>query len=216
MDLTTLQRVAKYDSQLPDQKDYELLSMTISAVSRKVENFLGRKVKVDTYVDRFSVGKFSETVYKLSAYPVLRDAEISPGVPNPFKVKNFDRLLPNTAYAVDYARGVVSVRPYDLATTADNFSLGSPLSGYINAGIEALEVTYYGGMAKDTAEFITLYPDIEYEVALQVIFEYKRRKNLTMVSVGAGGNSSETYIPFELRKELKRALRPYRAATGVA
>lgn len=218
MNLTTLERVITLDTQLPDQKDHAMINMIISAVSAKIQTYLGRTIQKGTYTEYFDIAKFSETTYRLKAYPVLRDAEISVGVPNPLQVKNYSEVLDPTQYALNYKDGRFSLSKdslgFDPFTQQSNSALSSAY--LVNAGLEALEITYYGGMALDTADFIAKYPDIEYEVILQVLFDYKRKKNMTMETVGAGGNSSEAYIPFELRPELKRALRVYRSAVGVA
>lgn len=218
MNLTTLERVITLDTQLPDQKDHAMINMIIAAVSSKIQTYLGRTIQKGTYTEYFDIAKFSETAYKLKAYPVTRDAEIEPGVPNPLKVMNYDEEFVSTQYRLNYNDGRLSLSRdgigFDAFTEQTNSALSSAY--LVNAGLEALEVTYHGGMALDTADFITKYPDIEYEVILQVLFDYKRKKNITMETVGAGGNSSEAYLPFELRPELKRALRPYRNATGVA
>lgn len=219
MNLTTLERVMKLDNQLPDQKDKDMINIIIAGVSAKVVTYLGRTIEKTTHVEYFDVSKFTESSISLSAIPVVRDAEIAPGVPNPFAVKNRGVLIPTDKVEINFKRGIVKVRkdgstfdPFTWSGNA-NYAAGATL---IEDGLEAIEVTYFGGMATDTADFIAKFPDIEYEVMLQVIFEYKRKKNLAMVSVGAGGNSSETYTEFTLRKELKRALRPHRRATGIA
>ena len=193
MDLTTVERVYAFDEALPSQKDKRtLIGMIITGISSEVEAFLGRNIQKDTYTEYFDVPEFSVPFVVLKGYPVLKDAEITPGVPNPLAFYTREDQLSTTEVDINYDTGrVVPKIP-------------------IYSGLGTFKVEYYGGMADDTEDFRTKYPDLEYEILLQIIFEYKRKRNMAMVSVGAGGNSAETYAPSELQPRLLKALRRYR------
>lgn len=219
MDLNTLANVMILDNALPDSKDKANIQMTLSAVSAKVEVYLGRRILIGEYTEKVDTFQWSQNLFRVMAYPInLADPLVPeipevpadplavpptplipavPAVPNPFEVLNNGLVVDPDLLEIDEDTGHILPRLLD------------------EAGLGKTTVTYWGGMAKDTADFIAKYPDIAYEVALQTIFEYKRKKMMTQVSVGAGGNSAETYIPFTLREELKRALRPYRRLSSV-
>lgn len=201
MDLTTLERVYLFDGQLPDNRDKEMIKMVISAVSSVVEMYLDRTILKGTYTESFDVPQYADTLAWVRAYPVIMTEEIQPQ----------DPLLPpftNPLQVED--NGVVM----DLADIDINPSYGwfQPRVE-IDWGMAKLKITYYGGMAFDTADFISKFPDIEYEVCKQVVFEYKRKKMMTQLSTGAGGNSSETYAPFVLQPSLQKVLRRHRRAS---
>jgi hypothetical protein len=194
--------VITLDSQLPDTKDRKALELIIKSVSRKVERYLGRTIEIGTRTERFDVPRFTDGYYRVSAFPISSSEEIAPGVPNPLKLKNGGSVIDRDKYMVNYKKGTFAINKYD----------GTAL---VQVGFEQFEITYHGGMASDTDDFVSLYPDIAYEVALQVIFEFKRKKNMTVITAVAGGNNTEEYTEMTLRKELKRALGPYRLTSRV-
>jgi len=218
MDLTTVERVYKFDSALPDTKDREVIQMIITGLSARVESYLGRFIKFRDYTEVFDVAQFSENLFLVKGFPM--------NLADPI-------FLARTATAYDVSIGLAAAVGDPLADTPNGFyfrnagtdipidelninapqgAIAPTVGALREGGLGQVEIRYWGGMAKDTAEFISKYPDLEYGFLLQVIFDYKRKKNLSMVSVGAGGNSAETYIPFQLRDEFKRQLRTYRRA----
>lgn len=218
MDLTTVDRVYKFDNALPDSKDRLLLQMIVTGLSGLVQTYLGREIQFRQRIDTFDVSEFSDNLFKLRAFPIDLTDPIFPAhnataydveiglaaaigdavaeIPNDFYFRNAGVDIPQSDLQINKSTGMISCAPLVLK----------------EGGLGQVEVQYWGGMAQTTEDFIAKFPDLEYGFLLQVLFEYKRKKNLSMVSVGAGGNSAETYIPFKLRDEFIRQLRPYRRA----
>lgn len=201
MDLTTLERVYVFDGQLPDNKDKEMVKMIISAVSNIVEKYLDRTILKGTYTETFDVPQYTDFTAWVKAYPVNLDEEIQPADPDADPIANPLQIEDNGV--------VMDLTDIDINPRFGWFQSRVP----IDWGMSKFKITYYGGMADSTADFISLYPDIEYEVIKQVVFEYKRKKMMTQLSTGAGGNSSETYAPFVLQPSLQKVLRRHRRAS---
>lgn len=202
MDLTTLERVYKFDGMLPDNKDKEQIRMTITAVSALVQKWLGREIQCKEYTEYHDNPQYASPTYWVRAYPIRREPLIEiegqeDPIENPLSFEDDGVRIPKEDMEISYNRGFIK-----------------PKNGvYVNHGYEKMKITYFGGMATTTQEFIVKYPDIEYEVAKQVVFEYKRRKMMTQESVGVTRNAIETYVPFVLQPSLKAVLRRYRRAS---
>tara|TARA_R110001592_G_scaffold84640_2_gene250152 strand:- start:5678 stop:6361 length:684 start_codon:yes stop_codon:yes gene_type:complete len=227
MDITTLSRVKSFDSPArPDTRDDEKLKMMITAISKKIEIFLGREILYTKRTELFNIDKYRKPAIWLSGYPVNTLTDALPA-------RNATQQDVDDGYASTVGEAIAATantleffnfaEPFDLKYLELNTRYGMVLptqyeefiGSKIQWGYDAFKATYWGGMARTTEDFYAKYPDIEYETIQQVLFEYKRSRNVTMVSVGAGGNSAETYLPFTLRDELKRALRPYRKTARV-
>jgi len=76
-----------------------------------------------------------------------------------------------------------------------------------------ISVTYVGGMAEDTADFISKYPDIELEVLTQINFEIKRVNDIAMKSV-SNGQCSSSLNPYGFLDSLVTVLNRYKVLAG--
>lgn len=91
-------------------------------------------------------------------------------------------------------------------------SFSTPISqdwstNYLNA----IYVKWTGGLAKDTAEFMELFPDVEERVLTQVRFEMQRYKDIASKSI-ANGQTTSQLNPYGLMPALLDSLERFRTA----
>ena len=157
------------------------LNLMILSVSARVEKYLDHIIQTGTYTETFDVPD-SRLRFRIDAYPMS----------NLISFKDDDILLDITDKGVVYDEkmGIVSVNDFILTR-----------------GFQMVEIQYTGGMAATTLDFKTSYPDISYEVALQVLFELGKMKNLVDKKTTIGDQTTERYhlnLQASLRKILKR------------
>jgi hypothetical protein len=164
------------------------ISARIASVSAKVLRVLNRKIQQDTYIEKFpaELGKCGTKSVQLSAYPVVSITS----------VKTYDSaLVEGSDFVVDYESGIVS------------FMI--PVLRLYDKWQDAIVIEYEGGMAEDTADFISKYPDIATEVCMQVMFEFARQKNLPNKSTASGAGIVTSHNPYGLQDGLMETLHPY-------
>lgn len=189
MDLTTKDR---YLSVFPDDAkawagNTAFLSLRISSVSASVERYLQRFTENVERTQKFTPNDGTGTLsLRLKGAPVESIDE----------VKLFDTVLTTDDYALDNDLGLIQ-----LATPVYRDS-----TPYLNK----ISVTYTGGMADDTADFISKYPDIEMIVLMQISFELKRSKTIDSKSVANGVTTSQMN-PYGFLDETMTVLNRYRA-----
>jgi hypothetical protein len=145
------------------------LDMRIKSVSYGVEKYLRRGIDSISRVNRFTpeTGLGTKQV-RLSAFPVSSVTSV---------VIFGDEYTEGSDFIVDNESGVISF--------LNRIFRETPL--YENA----IVVTYIGGMATDTDNFVDLYPDIESEVLTQIQFELTRIKTIALKSQSNGASSSQ-------------------------
>lgn len=159
MDLTTVVRVKAlaFDDKSGDTSKDALLGTLITNVSARVASALGRHVQTGSRQEEYEVERGSKIV-QLRGAPVSTVTAITySGTPAD---DDATALTVNDDYRLDANPGIVR-----LLLSPTNYDPGF------------LRLTYDGGMADDTATFITAYPDIAGAVDAQVVYEYKRKAN---------------------------------------
>lgn len=191
MNLTTADRYMKlFSDAKPSASDVNyagMLDMRISAISKSVEKYLQRKIMVGEYTDYFTPtnGTGTKSV-RVSAFPIVSVQ----------KVMLSGTELDASTYAVDKQNGIVSfIEPI----TRD---MAIPYQ-------DCISVVYTGGMAENTADFISEFPDIEIEVLTQIRFEILRVKDIAMKSV-ANGQTTSQLNPYGFLDSLINILERYR------
>lgn len=193
MDLTTKDRYFEF---FPDAVDGAAkasftaqLGMRISAVSKSVIRYLeknGRHVESKERVEKFTPAKDGTRNIRLKGYPV---AEI-----DLLTVFDDGWYSEDGDFVLDAPFGTILFN--QKIYRDDDLYLG------------AISVTYTGGMAADTAGFISEYPDIESAVLMQVNFELSRYKSIANKSQ-ANGAATTSYNEYGLLPELARVLDSY-------
>lgn len=172
MKLTTANRYftlfTEANSQTSKPAEIAKIEMRIASVSANVEKYLERKVENIERTEKFTPDNGTGTKsVRLSAYPV----------------EEIDTI---TVYETELTEGEFSS---DLESGLISFAI--PVERLEPLFERSIAVTYTGGMADDTADFIEKYPDIEMEVLTQVNFEAKRVADIAMKSVSNGQTTSQ-------------------------
>ena len=195
MDLTTKARVKTILAITSTQQD-AILDQFIVAVSAEVEQFLTRHAEELARVEQFDLIPGDRKIF-LRGFPVIAPPTAT------FELRHdLDRQFTGTPenlddFYVDFERGVI---------TADRGVIIAP--GAFGPGV--LQVTYTGGMAPDTATFITRFSDVAHAVDLQVAFLFRRKDQLGQVAFSSEGGSISIEAPLELISPVKTALERHR------
>lgn len=163
----------------------EEITAIVAGVNSKIERRLSRVMLTCETTDRFDVSHSSRDLFYLSAYPVEMVSDV--------------RVLGE------------SITDYRLDKQLGRLTIG----GHLPEGIDVVEIDYIGGMA-DTAEALRAkLPELTYEANKQVVFEYKRMKNIASESSALSEAVTEVFEPFEMRLELIAAINAVRRKTFV-
>lgn len=154
----------------------EEIEAIVAGVNSKIERRLSRVMLTSEITDRFDVSHSSRNLFYLAGYPV-KSVEA---------VKVLGK--PVAEYRIDLERGRLTV------------------GGFLPQGINVVEVDYLGGMADTAEELREKYPELTYEANKQVVFEYKRMKNIASKSSALSEAVTEVFETFEMRKELIAAI----------
>jgi len=170
-----------------------VIGQVITAVSAAAERYLGRWAQTTSRTEYFTVSP-GKRVYRMRAFPVT--------------------TLTSVYLDVDQAFGA------DTALTSDDYfnpTLSNdgifalklwPAVGEIDAQ-SALKVTYTGGMATTTANFISGYPDIAHAIDLQCAHIYHTRNYAGTLSQ-SGDSGSVSIQTVDWLPEVKATLDRYR------
>lgn len=191
MDLTTLARVkemAGIGQDTADTSHDAILTRLISAYSADFEKRLDRHVLVGARTEVTRIKHGSRTL-SLRAAP----ASVAPTSVKYHSSRSFTTataLVENTDYTVDLEQAFIR---FLFPTTLKD--------GYA-------EVQYTGGMAADTAAFVSGFPAIAEACDLQVIYHWRRRDYVNGSRSVEGG--STTYIgELNLLEAVERVLGQY-------
>jgi hypothetical protein len=86
----------------------------------------------------------------------------------------------------------------------------------LSVGVHALKITYTGGMAADTASFISAYNGLALAIAGQVYFDYQQKGNQGLLSEAFAGMSVTRFQQNVLLPDVERKLRQYARWAGEA
>ena len=193
MNLTTVERVMKRINPAKGGEaqgaHLHFLGDAIASVSAAVERYMDRAVQVATVTEYFDV-ECGQCVFRLRAYPVT----------------SVTGAWFDTNQGFGSVGALSSSIDYYLPTLRSDgiFEFQFPRA-IARRAPASLKITYVGGMAPDTAEFIETYPDIADAVDKQLVFEFHRRNDLGAATVTSDGGTvtfpAVTWLP-EMRKTL--------------
>ena len=165
----------------------------ILSVSAKVEKYLGRAIESKERTEYFTAksGAGTKSV-ALLAYPVSELASVSVWG---------STLSQDSSFEIDTEEGIVSFLV--------------PVYRARDLYQRAICVTYTGGMAEDTADFISKYPDIATEVCMQVYFEISRQKNIADKTTATGAGIVTTHLEYKLQPNLIEVLEQHIRPKGI-
>ncbi len=195
IDLTTAARVKLILEYLPSGTgDDTKIAQLITGISKEARMIMGRGVISQSRIERFDVSP-GQYRFKVLASPIDTESTIT-------IVNNISTPRDWTVDAIDSdyiicdpdraERGVILI---DRA---------------LSAGVDALKITYTGGMAADTAAIIAKYPDIALAIDNQVAFQYQRQVSAGLTAESVGGSSVGYSMPVTWLKESLNTLRSYK------
>lgn len=167
MDLTTAQRVKAILADGVGAKEDALLAQLITATSALAESYMRRTALTGTYTEYFDTYRYQRVV-QCKAYPITSVTSIYHDSAREYGSAT---LVDSGDYAIHLEDGRISF----------DFTL--------DEGPRSVKVTYVGGMAATVDAFVTAYPDIAHAVEMQVVHEFRRRKDAmdgTAASLGIG------------------------------
>lgn len=195
MDLTTRTAYRVFDpskSTTTSTEYWERVDASISSVSAKVIKLLGRQVEVASVTEIFSVPSGAGLVrVHLRGFPLSSVTSVT--------LEDYE--LPTTEYRLDQPSGRLSFIPPIQRKDVEYPS-------------DALKIIYTGGMATNTDDFMSKYPDIVAEVHAQIRFELARITTIAEVSQTNDGQKTEL-APYDLIPSLKRIISKYAYKKGV-
>lgn len=174
-----------------------LLRQLIPALSKQVEDYLGRQVQIANITQYFDV-RHHQRVFPLKAWPVTAVTGVWFSRDQTF---DDDTLLDEDLY---------------LDATLDESGFLETVSDLITgngAASKALKITYRGGMAVNTTDFVIRYPDIAVAVEKEVVRAWSRRnqQGVQSVSSNEGGTIVMPSGPlYEFTLETLSILKRYR------
>lgn len=180
IDLTKLDRLKdnKWIKILSTSDKYDsFLGQLITAMSLEAEKFMGRKTKEESQTDFFDIRKNTLRL-KANGYPVNSGQDIKVYW-DYLRAFAADTELDSERYFWDYENGVLFLKTY------------------LAEGFRIVKVTYTGGMATDTDDFISKYPDIANAVDEQVAMLFQRRDELGLKAAGLEGGSLQMFQNIE-------------------
>jgi hypothetical protein len=182
-----------------DTKDDALLGVIISGVSATVSRLIERNRFIEN-TERTEVlnVQSDQKVFRVKSYPINRLISV---------VNDGITLDPSTVTYDD--KGFLRIGAFFSVTTPGSYQsmhAGSILQSQpLRYGPGMLHVRLEGGMADDEDDFEELYPDLAYEVAKQVVFEFRRMATISERSVSSGSETT-THEKMEMLKSLQTAI----------
>jgi hypothetical protein len=152
----------------------------IKATSQLIEQHLGRHVEDATYTEEYDVRDGRQEIVALNAYPVTSITSIKNAPDWDFAGAT---ALTSTSYRVKDETGLIYFRTE------------------LDAGNDALQIVYVGGMAANTAAIESSFPAIAMAADLQIAAMFRRRRSPQgeTINAGRGGSISQegplTLIP---------------------
>ena len=189
MDLTTATRVKELLEKSDTGLD-TLIAQLITPISQQVEKYLNRHAQEVSRTEQYTIKAFQQIV-KLRGYPVL--ALPVAAFKNSSGRDFTGTAIDTTSYYLDLVTGEVQF---------DNIALID--------GPGVFQAVYTGGMAANTAAFLTAFPGVAGQVDAQVASMVHRRHELGLASFSAeGGSISLAELP-DLLPGVKRGLAGFR------
>lgn len=196
MDATTIARVKALLDITSSSHDTVLTAM-VSAVSRRIEHFLDRKLIQEARTQYYNVRPRQNRLF-LREYPVTAIASVTVALDWDYASGT---ALDSSDYHVTDDTGILHFN-YDLIT---NY-LGS---NYAYAP-DAVRVVYTGGFATSTSNLISSHPDIAMAADIQTVALWRRRDTPQGNSISVGGGSISYERPLAFVPDVTEALAPYR------
>lgn len=190
IDLTTLARVqAALDIPSTDTAQDARLSLLITAVSRRIEQWLNRGVEVAARTDLFDVLE-DQYRYQLTAYPVTTLTSVK--VATDYDFASATAKTVGTDFTIDTTAGIVE-----------------QLTSW-SGGSRVLQIVHTSGLAANTAAVLSDHPDLAYAAEAQIVEEWTRRGSMLRSSSNVSGSTETSVAVPHLLPIVREIVQPYR------
>ena len=196
---TNIERVkVRVGLQQADAQDAALLAQWIGSVSAAIEAYLGRGFEEKSRTEILSP-RPRQRIVQVSAWPVVLVESVIEDQTGVFDGSSGVAIGPSF-FGINYARGRL------------NFSAW-PLGG----GSDSLRITYTGGMAPSSDQFIQRWPAIAGAADTQITHQYRRRHSDGYSTVGGTQTGAVGVVGevIELTPGVKTVLDPFRNLAGL-
>jgi hypothetical protein len=182
-----------------DTSQDTLIAQLITSTSMRFDNEMRRHGQQSARTEVYPV-KFTRRLVSLKGAPVPSAGALTVKISDSTDFTAAVTLSKNDDYIIENDAGIIR-----MITTGTPFTAGSagrPIAPYY------LQVTYTGGLATNTTQLITTYPDLAQACDLQVAYLHRRR-------LSAGGNfsvgqSSTQYTgDYDLLADVQKTLNKY-------
>lgn len=182
MNLTVLNDVKLILNHKTDGDDTRLNKL-IELVSAEMETYLDRFTKRQT--NKIEIFDGLQRV-QVRGFPISTLTDVRS---DSERVFGSSTVVDSKNYYADLERGVITIDKQ-----------------FVRYGPGTLRVQYTGGMGTDTANFMSLYPDIASAASIEVAFRFQRTKEVGLVAVAAGGASLTLQLQEQFLPVVKAAL----------
>ncbi len=196
MNATTIARVKALLDITSTTYDTVLTTM-VEAVSRRIENYIDRPLEQTARTEEYSI-KPRQNVLFLRAYPVTAITTIKLALDWDYASET---AIDSSDYKVDTDTGQVHFTFFPILNYRGDTLAAAP---------NAMQVVYTGGLATNTTNLISDYPDIAYAADVQVVAMWRRRDSPQGQSQSVGAGSINYEGALRLVPDVIEALTPYR------
>lgn len=166
-----------------DGADDALMVEILKQVSSRIDTYTGRLFQKAARTIKYNGGR---RIYQLAAFPVDTLAALTVTVDSAAQTKGTDFYLWDAEGRIEFV--------YEVPVTFP----------------QILSVTYTGGYAADTLDVLAVPDDLKRACLMQAAFEYRRRRDIGLKSVGMSGGNITVNDPVALLPEVKAVLDSYR------
>ncbi|MBI5192764.1 MAG: hypothetical protein HZA08_04900 [Nitrospirae bacterium] len=164
-----------------------LLSLIVEQISSRLESYMNRQLKKMSRTEYFTGGN---RLYWLKAFPVDESQTLTVKVDSITQTKDSDYYLWPEIGEIEFTSSVPATKPRNI------------------------EVTYTGGYAELNG-VLQVPDDIMRACLMQSAFEFRRRKDIGLLTVTMPDGSVTTQSPAKLLKEVEESIKPYRRYPGI-
>jgi len=195
MRLTTTPRV-KLILGMPEDKttDDGVIDAIVASVSKRAEQFMGRSAKITARTEHIDVERDGAgQLFRVAGFPISSITSVKVDSTGQYTGSE-STLTVGDEYALlrNGEMGIIKILSSLIATPG------------------GLQIVYTGGMATNVETFAETYPDITQALTQQAVFEYNRRRDLGVESIGGSGGNVTNFTPMDWLKFVRRTMTAYK------
>jgi uncharacterized phiE125 gp8 family phage protein len=159
--------------EISDTSFDSLLTSMVQDISQRMENYLNRTLKEDTYTEYFEVGRRN---YWVKAYPISTVSSVV--VDSTTQVEDTDFFVRENEGLIEFLNKTSGTKP------------------------KKVVITYTGGYT-ETSSVLAVPDDLKRACVLQTAYEFRRRKDIGLSSISMPDGSTSKFTDNEWLQILK-------------